>query len=326
MMFKHATAIALFLATCMVLASAAWARPTLQEHALIEDDVIRFGDLFEDAGNKADVAIARAPSPGKRIVLDAARLNRIAIAYKFPWRASSRFDRIVVERSGMEVPRGKITEALRAALFDQGVRENSLIEFLDRDFRVFIPDDLPSTVDVRHIQYDQRTRHFSAVITAPAEGPQAKEFRLGGRIYTAVSVPVLRERMDHGDIIHKRDIDWVQMRADRVGSNVATSSSDLVGNTPRRMVPARKPVTKSEVRKPILVDKGDIVTITYETSNMTLTVKGRAMDEGSQHDTIRVMNAQSKLVIDAIITARNQVSILTHSEQTAMKEEANHVR
>lgn len=325
-MFKHATATILFLATCVVLASVAWARPVLQEHALIEDDVIRLGDLFLDAGDKADIAIARAPSPGKRIILDAERLNRIASAYKFPWRAESSFDRIVVERSGKEVPREAITGTLREALADEGVQGNTMVEFMNRDFRIFIPQDQPLTVGVKNLQYDKRTRYFSAVLASPSDGPLAKEFRLNGRIYNAVAIPVLRERKDYGEIIRKGDIDWIQMRADRIGGNVATAANDLVGNTPRRMILARKPIAKNEVRRPVLVDKGDTVTMTYQTSNMTLTAKGRAMDEGSQNDTIRVMNTQSKVIVDATITGRNQVAIDVQGGQIAMKDEASHVR
>lgn len=325
MIIKHVTIAVLLLAACAVLANTVWGRPMLQEHALIEGDVIRFGDLFADAGDKADVAIAKAPAPGRRIVFDAERLNRIAAAYKFPWRAHSRFDRVIVERRGKEVPREVITEALRKNLLDQGMQGNALIEFFNRDFQIFIPEDHPSTVGVRHIQYDKRTGNFSAVITSPAVGPLAKEFRLNSRAYAAVAIPVLRERKDYGDIIRKQDIDWIQMRADRVGSNVATSSSDLVGNTPRQTVLAGRPVAKNRVRRPILVDKGDIVTMVYQTPRMTLTTKGRAMDEGSRNDIIRVMNTQSKLIIDATITGRNKVGILMPG-QTAMKEEVSHAR
>lgn len=325
-MIKHITVAVLLLAACAVLANTAWGRPMLQEHALIEGDVIRFGDLFTDAGDKADTAIAKAPAPGRRIVLDAERLNRIAAAYKFPWRAHSRFDRVIVERGGKEVPREVVAEALRENLLDQGMQGNALIEFFDRDFQIFIPADHPSTVSVKHIQYDKRAGNFSAVLTSPAVGPLAREFRLNGRAYAAVAIPVLRERKDYGDIIRKQDIDWIQMRADRVGSNVATSSSDLVGNTPRRMVLAGRPVAKNGVRRPILIDKGDIVTMIYQTPQMTLTTKGRAMDEGSRNDTIRVMNTQSKLIIDATITGRNKVSILMRGQTTAMKEEVSHAR
>ncbi|PCJ57568.1 MAG: flagella basal body P-ring formation protein FlgA [Rhodospirillaceae bacterium] len=324
-MIKRITRTLLFLAVCVVLTPAVWAKPILQEHALIEGDIIHLGDLFKNAGDKADIAIAKAPAPGARIVLDAKRLTSIARAYKFPWRASSRFAHIIVERSGKPVPQEAIETALKKALREQGALENMLIALSSRESRVYVPMDRLATVAVKHLEYNKRSQFFSAILVSPANDSFAKEFRVSGKAHATVLIPVLRERADHGDILRKRNIQWVRMRTDRIGSNVVTTTGDLIGNTPRRMILAGKPIQKNEVRQPILVEKGKLVMMTYNTPYMTLTMKGRAMDKGSRNDMVRVMNVHSKTVVDAIVMGPNKVSAYAF-DTVAMQGETRHVR
>lgn len=324
-MIKRIAQALLLLGLCAALTPAAWAQPVLHDHARIEGDVIRFGDLFQNAGDKAEVAIAKAPAPGARIILDADRLTRIARAHKFPWRARSSFERVVVERAGTAIPKDAIMKALEDALLEQGAPKNMQIAFADRDFQIYVPADRPATIAMKRLEYDKRTQYFSATLVSPASGLVAKEFRVSGRTHATVAIPVLHNRADHGDILRKQDIQWIQMRADRIGANTITASSDLIGKTPHRMILAGKAIDKNGVRRPILVEKGDIVTMTYRTSSMTLTMKGRALDQGSQKDMIRVLNVQSKMVIDAIVTGQNKVSAFAQ-ESLAMKGDGSHVR
>jgi len=43
----------------------------LRSYAVVDGDVVRLGDLFDNVGVKAELAIARSPAPGKRATLDA---------------------------------------------------------------------------------------------------------------------------------------------------------------------------------------------------------------------------------------------------------------
>jgi len=51
----------------------------LKTGASVTEDVIRVGDLWDNAGNKADLAIAKAPQPGQ--------LQRLGLAFVFAVRA-----------------------------------------------------------------------------------------------------------------------------------------------------------------------------------------------------------------------------------------------
>ena len=73
-----------------------------------------------------------------------------------------------------------------------------------------------------------------------------------------------------------------------------------------------------ELRRPLLVAKGDMVTITLKRPGLELSAKGRAIEDGSKGDTIRVTNSQSKNVIETVALGANLVVVEAPS-RLAMK-------
>src|SRR3546814_17755053 len=63
---------------------------------------IHIADIFDNPEVNGDKVIAQAPSPGRRIALEAAWLYRVARAYHIDWRPASRYDRAVVKRARSE--------------------------------------------------------------------------------------------------------------------------------------------------------------------------------------------------------------------------------
>ena len=70
----------------------------LKETVTVNSRRVYIGDLFRNAGNKADIAIAYAPRPGQRAIFDARWLYRVARAYNLDWRPLGNQDQVVVER------------------------------------------------------------------------------------------------------------------------------------------------------------------------------------------------------------------------------------
>ena len=55
--------------------------------------------------------------------------------------------------------------------------------------------------------------------------------------------------------------------------------------------------------------KRSLVTILYEVPRMTLTAKGRALEDGSNGEVIRVANTQSNTVVDALVVGPHTVVV-----------------
>jgi flagella basal body P-ring formation protein FlgA len=53
-----------------------------------------------------------------------------------------------------------------------------------------------------------------------------------------------------------------------------------------------------------------LVTIILKSPKMTLTAQGKALDDGSDGDTVRITNTQSNKVIEAEVTGPAKVAVL----------------
>ncbi len=51
------------------------------------------------------------------------------------------------------------------------------------------------------------------------------------------------------------------------------------------------------------------VTLIYETPGLYLTIRGKALDSGTEGDVVNVLNLQSKRTVSGVVTGRGQVSV-----------------
>lgn len=273
---------------------------TLVPSVTVDADVVRLGDIFHDVGEKATIAVAYAPRHGSRMVFDAVWLSRTARIYKLRWRASSRFDRVVVVRASQTIDKALIETAVLEALADQGQEGELRVELDNRSIALFLSPDAMPTVAIKDLRLNGRGGRFSATIAAPADQP-VTERTIHGRFYAIISIPVLSRRMRRGEVVSEEDIEWINIAEKRIQRDVITEPDQLIGMAPRRFLRPRTPIRAGDVRRPVLVPKGSTVTMIVRTPLMTLTARGKAAESGSKGDVIRVMNTQSRRIVDAVV-------------------------
>lgn len=283
----------------------------LHESVMVSGKLVRLGDFFANAGENADVPVAYAPEPGNRATFDANWLFRVAQAYKVDWRPLSIHEKAVVERDSTVIKREEIEDHILAALIDKniGVNADMVVEVSNRTLRLYVPGDVQATLAVDEIEYDQQTNRFTVNIVAPAGDPAAKNVRVTGRVLKVSDVPVLTRRVLTGEVIALKDIEWIKSRDGRLQNDTILNAEDLIGKAPIRSLRPGAPVRTSDVRRPILVPRGGLVTMVLRLPDMVLTAQGKAMDEGSDGDAIRVTNTQSNNVVEAVVTGTNTVTV-----------------
>lgn len=288
----------------------AWGVTTVSnEHVLVQDSVVRLGDLFEGLDTNTRQPVGQAPAPGDRMVYDIAKLAAVARAHDIDWRPRTWSDRVVIERTSQKIGQQAIESALLTEVQRRGITRKREIEVTNRNLELVLPSGVPATLAVEQFDFDERGGRFSAVIAAPAEAPTTR-VAVQGRVHDLVDVPVLSRRFNTGEIIHKDDIDWVSLRSDRVNRNTLTDANRLIGQEVRRGTNAGQAVRSSDLRAPLIVSKGSLVTMTLQTPKMQLTSKGRAMDDASMGDVVRIMNIQSKTVVEATVVGANTVQVM----------------
>jgi flagella basal body P-ring formation protein FlgA len=307
----RATIAGLALAAAFASASAAELPPQLKPSIMLTGDAITLGDIWDNIGDKAGTPLANAPAPGKRITLETRWLMAVAQSYGIDWRPASAFERSVVERAGQTVDIRTIETELKEALTLEGAPANATLEISNRQqLHIVIPATSSPTVAVKDLTYDPRMNRFQAVVESPAGAPNSVRFKVTGNVFASARIPVLSHPMGRGEVITEADLQWVDVREEVVRRDIVTNPRMLIGQEPRYQLRSGAPIRTAELQKPVVVGKSSSVTIIMRTKFMTLTAQGRAIEDGSIGDIIRVTNVQSKQTIDAKVEGPGQVSVM----------------
>ncbi len=298
----------LFAATLLGTATAGAA--TLKPAATVADGQILLGDLFDGlSGDQAVRPVMMAPAPGRRANLDAPTLSRITASNGIDWRASGGADRIIVERASVQVGNEVIADGLRQALQQAGIGDGADVLMDNRSLTFFLPAGNDATVRVENLAYDAPRGRVTAEIIAPAQGPEAVRQTVGARVVDMVELPVLSRRMAQGELVGEADITWIRQPRDRMQAGVVVEASEIVGKSLRRAIAPNQAVNARDVREPVVVAKGQAVTILLQTETMSLTASGKALSDGAQGELVRIVNTSSNRVIEAVVAGPNLVAV-----------------
>ena len=203
-------------------------------------------------------------------------------------------------------------------LREQGETGDMRVFLTNRSLRLHVADDNSTTVGIEDLALDRRTSRFSALVVAPAGDPAARRVRVTGHVFEMTEVPVLGRRLLAGTVIREGDVQWIKLRADQIQRDTITDPKDLIGLETARSLRDGRPIRVSQVRRPVMVTKGSLVTMMLTGPTMLLTARGRAQESGSKGDVIRISNTQSKQVLEAVVTGPGTV-VVRSANRLAMK-------
>ncbi len=133
---------------------------------------------------------------------------------------------------------------------------------------------------------------------------------ISGKISPVIQVPVLVENLQNGYIITKNDIEYISIKEREYSKDMIVDADALVGMTARRIVLADRPVRKSDLIAPQVVERGSIVNMSLANSIMQITTQAKALQNGATGDIIRVVNTASNQTLQARVTGPNEVVVL----------------
>lgn len=285
-------------------APAAAAGALLRAHVLVDGPMVTLGDLFDNVGDKANVQVLRAPPPGTHITVDTDWLTHVALVNDVSWKPRDLFDEAVIERTGLTIGRDQITTKVLSALEERGAPADSTVELESRTQQMVVATDQSAQLAVRDLFYDRAANRFSATLVAGDS-----RLMVAGRLFPTVEVPVLNHAIGRGDVVAAQDITMVRLRQDQLRPAIVTDPGAIVGMAAKVALRANLPVTEADLQHPLAVTRGALVTLTLNYRGMALTAQGRAVDQGSLGDTVRVTNTHSNLTVEGVIDGTNQVRV-----------------
>ena len=134
--------------------------------------------------------------------------------------------------------------------------------------------------------------------------------RLQGLAILVLPVPVPTRRMMPGDIIAAADLQTVDVPYARIGPFALTETHALVGKEVRRALSQGRPVMMQSVAEPLVIARGDKVSIRFDDGKLSLVAPGRALDDGYRGAEIRVVNLVSNVLVTGVAMPGGYVEII----------------
>ncbi len=283
---------------------------TLRPASVITDNVLRVGDVFEGLSeDKANTVLGPAPQPGKEMILNTNTLVRISKALDLSWQPATTADQITVRRSATVIGKDIVENLISEKLFENGLSGDFKLSMANTISDIILPHEMPAQAEVSKFSFNAQKDTFEATIAAPSASNPIHEMVVSGSVERVVSIPVLKNSLKNGDVIGKADIDFIEVYQKDVQRDFVIQEEKLYGMTPRRMVVAGKPMRDLDLENPQIVSRGGAVTLVYKDGPLTLSARGKSMQNGARGDLVRVVNMNSNRSLEGIVTAENEITV-----------------
>jgi flagella basal body P-ring formation protein FlgA len=283
---------------------------TLRDRIMVDDEVVRLSDLFQETLSDGDLAVAQAPKAGQTLTLDARFLQQVARAYRLDWKPSSKYQKVTIGRMSQRVTAPMVRDAIAIAVQERIGSSSDLDIALDGgDLELDLPTDVENSVAVSAINFDPNSNRFAAILVAPADGPPVIQRNVFGTVYEMAQIPVPKRLISAGDIISADDLEWQPVHLTRLSGNSLTDAEQLVGRMAKRPLKAGQILRQSDVAVSPVIHKNDLIRLVVRTGQMTLSVQGKAMQDAALGQTIRVMNVNSNRQLSGTVVDAGTVAV-----------------
>jgi flagellar basal body P-ring formation protein FlgA len=286
--------------------------PTLRPSVTVSSDVVRIGDVIDNAGTSALIAIYRAPDLGTTGSLPTEKVIAALQAHQVIGVDTRDIKTISVTRLSRPLPAKDIELQVAHALEHRnGLGDAAdLTMIFDRDLQdMQLEATSTGAMQLVSTRFDPRSGRFDVSFDIADEtSPTPIRLRFTGIAYETVEAAILTRNVDRAEVLKASDVVTERRPKSEVGADAA-SRHFAVGMQMRRQLHAGQPLRVADLGKPDLVQRDDNVTLIYESPGLYLTVRGKAMGSGTEGDVVDVLNLQSKRTVSGVVIGRGQVAI-----------------
>ncbi len=302
--------------------------------------VVTLGDVAEvlaaDSGQAealAGVELFPAPAPGQQRTVRARELQDL-LATRPVNLAEHRFSgssQVVVEspgesaRTGQQTPLSPsmqkkaerlVSEAIVAWL-RQGVSADTSwdveVTLTDAQTRA-IPTDARKVVARSTAPPRAGSQQFEVTVDAPS-GPV--RFAVAAEVSRQQPVVVAAAALSRGAVIRAADVQLVSASAVAPRADAIRSLDDVVGRETTRAVAAGTVLQTSSVRSPLVIRRGEVITVYSRSAGIRIRTTGRAREDGSLGDLISVESLLDRKVYSARVSGIQEAEVYARAMRPA---------
>lgn len=293
-------------------AETASATPRLRELVTVSSEIVRIGDLVENAGGAADVPVFRAPDLGQTGAVQLVRIIEALRPYDLTGLDTAGLTEVVVTRLSRAMTAKDITDRIARAFSGQyglGEAENIAV-ILDRDIRILhIEPTVGGDLVVSRMNVDPRTGRFDISFELPGSTLSRRAgLRFTGTVTETAEAATLTRSLRIGEIVKASDV-TIGRRPKSELRGEGMVPDQVIGMAAKIALRNGQALRTDDLVKPQIVQRNEAVTIYYEVPGIMLTVRGKATEAGAMGDVVSVLNIQSNRTVQATVIGPGRVTI-----------------
>jgi flagellar basal body P-ring formation protein FlgA len=288
------------------------APPRLRELVTVTGDVVRIGDLIDNAGEAAGIAVFRSPDLGHTGTVPSDQILSALRAHDFDRVETGDLTEVVVTRLSRAMGSKDIEERIVRALSGHrglGAPENLKV-VLDRDLRpLHFESHATGELAVGRLHVEPRSGRFDVTFDLP-ESTVARRMRLRftGTVTETLETATLLRPLARGEIVRNADVALERRPKSEIAGD-PLSLEQVIGMSVKRAMRPGQPLRAADLARPEVVQRNQTVTIVFEAPGMLLTVRGKALEGGGTGDHIAVLNIQSNRTVQGEVTGPGKVVV-----------------
>ena len=238
--------------------------PMLRANVTVTSDVVRVGDLIENAGSTSQIALFRAPDLGTTGSLPVAQLLSALRAHQVIGVDTRDIREVSVTRSSRTLASKEVGEQIARVLERRnglGDAANISVTF-DRDLRE-LQLDAANTGDMRAsiVRFDPRNGRFDITFEIANEITYTPtKLRFTGTAVETVEAAVLTRSVERNDILKASDVTIERRPKAEAGNDIALRNR-AVGMQARKQMRAGQVLKGADLGKPDMVSRDQAVTL-----------------------------------------------------------------
>ncbi|MCJ8324694.1 MAG: flagellar basal body P-ring formation protein FlgA [Rhizobiales bacterium] len=312
---RQASFLALLVALLLPITATniATAQQLKATQIIINENVVRLGDIFDVDSIFVNEELFQAPPLGRKGVLTATMLNAIAVKFNIEWRNINNVEKVTISRKSRLIT----ADDVKQYLIDYATENQHIIANIGQP-RVQLNRPLANIVIaaneynnfvITNFVYRPYSDQFSAEFSYVKDGQYVTKI-LGGKIENLVQVPVFTSNIRRDQIINADHIKFLQINHRQLADNIILDTADIIGKTAKNTIRALQPITYFSLKYPDLVKKNTLINLKFKLGRLQLNIKARALTTGAKDAIIRVMNLETGKQIDAVVTGEDQAMTL----------------
>lgn len=286
-------------------------RPALRATVTVADDVVRIGDLIENAGPVADIPVFRAPDLGTTGAVSTDRVIEAIRPHQLIDIDTRGLAEVVVTRASRSITQQDISDRIARVLSTQYQIGDAHDISLNFDMPVHpleVEARASGDLQVLALNYDTRSGRFDVTFGLPSSLVlQRHPAHFTGVAIQTVDAITVDHPIERGEVLQASEL--TVLRRPKAQSGGLADMKGAIGQAARRQLRPGQPIQVSDLMKPNIVQRNDTVTLVYEAPGLVLTLRGQAQESGALGDTINVLNQQTKRVVQGVISGHGRVMV-----------------